>query len=217
MSVIVELEVAAESFELGRALAVPGRSDIELEDVVPLGGDVVPLFWLHDSDPADFATEVEQHEAVENLTVFEQTYDRTLYALQWNASSDRLLSAIIDLDGFLLSAAGRGRSWTFQVRFSDHGTLSEFSERCESKNITFDVLGLYNRTRPEAGPWYGLSEPQYETLNLAIDEGYYDIPRRISTQDLADKLGVSDQAVTERLRRAIRTLVDNTLRAPNSD
>ncbi|WP_249361517.1 helix-turn-helix domain-containing protein [Haloterrigena sp. H1] len=33
--------------------------------------------------------------------------------------------------------------------------------------------------------------------------GYYDIPRGCTTAELADELGISDQAVTERLRRAI--------------
>ncbi|GGL69439.1 helix-turn-helix domain-containing protein [Halocalculus aciditolerans] len=215
MSVIAELEVAADSFELGRALAVPGRSDIRLEDVVPLGEDVVPLFWLHDPDPSDFVAEVEKRGEVEHLTVFEEMHDRTLYALQWDATGDRLLAAVHDLEGFLLSATGEGDTWTLQIRFPDHDALSAFADRCEDAGIDFEVCGLYNPTRPEAGPWYGLSDPQYETLLLARDRGYYDIPRRISTQDLADELGVSDQAVTERLRRAIRTLVDNTLRAPD--
>lgn len=45
----------------------------------------------------------------------------------------------------------------------------------------------------------------------AVQGGYYSIPGRMSTQDLADALGISDQAVTERLRRAIETLTENAL------
>lgn len=41
--------------------------------------------------------------------------------------------------------------------------------------------------------------------------GYYDIPRGCTTKELADELGISDQAVTERLRRAIGSLVRHTL------
>ena len=43
------------------------------------------------------------------------------------------------------------------------------------------------------------------------------IPRQTSTQDLAEEFGVSDQAVTERLRRAIITLVENTLIATQDE
>jgi predicted DNA binding protein len=53
--------------------------------------------------------------------------------------------------------------------------------------------------------------PQREALVLAVERGYYDIPRRCSTAELAAVLGVSDQAVSERLRRGIATLVERTL------
>ena len=59
--------------------------------------------------------------------------------------------------------------------------------------------------------WYGVTQPQRETLMRAVQRGYYSIPRQMSTQDLAEDLDISDQAVTERLRRAIVTLTENTL------
>ncbi|GGM53679.1 putative DNA binding protein [Halarchaeum rubridurum] len=216
MSVIVEFDVDADSFELGRALAVPGRSDVELEDVVPLGSDVVPLFWLYETDATEFVETVEENDAVETVVAFDETEDRTLYALQWDATRDRFLGAIAEFGGFLLSATGSGETWTLRVRFPDHDALSAFNDRCAEADVTLDVTGLYNRTHPSAGRHYGLTETQYETLLLARRRGYYDIPRGVTTQALADELGVSDQAVTERLRRAVRTLTDNALR-PSAD
>lgn len=70
---------------------------------------------------------------------------------------------------------------------------------------------IYNPTNPDSGPWYGLTPVQRATLVRAVREGYYSIPRELSTQELADSFDVSDQAVTERLRRAIASLVENTL------
>jgi predicted DNA binding protein len=49
--------------------------------------------------------------------------------------------------------------------------------------------------------------PQRETLVRAVQGGYYSIPRRLSTQDLAGEFEVSDQAITEGLCRGIVTLV----------
>jgi hypothetical protein len=37
------------------------------------------------------------------------------------------------------------------------------------------------------------------------------VPRRASLSDIADELGVSTQAVSERLRRGVTTLVTNAL------
>lgn len=74
-----------------------------------------------------------------------------------------------------------------------------------------DIERIFNPTKPDAGPWYGLTATQRETLTYAAEEGYYSLPRQISTKELADRFDVSDQAITERLRRGIATLVMNTL------
>jgi len=56
-----------------------------------------------------------------------------------------------------------------------------------------------------------------ESVDAGRRGGYYSIPRQTSTQELADEFGISDQAVTERLRRAIETLTENTLIAMEED
>jgi len=43
---------------------------------------------------------------------------------------------------------------------------------------------------------------QQEALSLAFDRGYFEIPRRVTLVELGDEVGVSDQALSERLRRA---------------
>jgi predicted DNA binding protein len=211
MSVIVELDVRATDFELGRTLAVPGRARITLEDLIPLAGQMVPLFWLYETDAEVFVDAVRDHEGVKGLTEFDATGDRILYAMAWDSATDELLSAITENNGYLLKGAGSGTQWSFQIRFPDHETLSSFDETCRERGIEFEVERVYNPTPPEAAEWFGLSTAQRETLVLALREGYFDIPRQISTKELGEELGVSDQAVIERLRRAVRTLADNTI------
>lgn len=211
MSVIVEFDVRAMDFELGRILAVPGRGRIKLQEMVPLGDQVIPLIWLYETDSDEFVDTVQGHEAVDRVVEFDETGDRVLYALHWNMSQDELLSAIADNDGYLLKGSGTGGTWSLQVRFPDHGAVAGFDDRCRENEVAPTVTALYNPTPPDAGEWYGLSTAQRETLLLALREGYYDIPRQISTKELGEALDVSDQAVTERLRRAIRTLSENTL------
>jgi predicted DNA binding protein len=48
--------------------------------------------------------------------------------------------------------------------------------------------------------------------------GYYEVPRRVELEDLAEVLGVSRQAVSERLRRATGALARATVfRGDESD
>lgn len=72
---------------------------------------------------------------------------------------------------------------------------------------TVPLFWVDNPTKPGAGQWDGLTDPQFEALTLAVEMGYYDIPRGYTTKELAEKLGISDQAVTERLRWAKHTLI----------
>lgn len=57
----------------------------------------------------------------------------------------------------------------------------------------------------------GLTDIQHDTLVTAIRAGYYDVPRSLLMGELTDELGVSQQALSNRLRRRHRTLVENAL------
>ena len=52
-----------------------------------------------------------------------------------------------------------------------------------------------------------LSDEQLQTLETAYEMGYFDVPRRTSATDVADRIGVSQSSFSERLRRAERNLV----------
>jgi hypothetical protein len=137
--------------------------------------------------------------------------DRVLYALDWAVARDILFQGFIETDAHLLSARGTDEAWEFELRFPDHAALSAFRDYCTNAHVRLEVRRVYNPTRPGSGPWYGLTDTQRDTLVRAVRGGYYAIPRETSTMDLADEFDVSDQAVTERLRRAIVALVENTI------
>ena len=211
MSVIAHLRIPADSFELGRILQLKKEASIRLENLVPLGERAVPFFVVENEVGEDFQERVSEHPSVERITLVNEHDDRTLYGLDWNVARDAFFKGILEAGANLLEGHGTADTWEFEIRFPDHARLSEFQEYCSNAQISLDVGRIYNPTRPEAGMWYGLTEPQREALMRAVEGGYYSIPRQMSTKDLAEELGISDQAVTERLRRAIVTLVENTL------
>ena len=217
MSVIAHLRIPADSFELGRILDLHEDSSIELEDMVPLGETAVPFFTVHETGNDALEAAVRDHPSVDELRTVSQHEDETLYALDWEVSRDLFFQGIFEADAHLLSARGTADTWEFELRFSDHERLSEFQEYCVDAHISLEVGRIYNPTRPGNGPWYGLTPLQRKTLVQAVQGGYYSIPRRTSTQDLATEFDISDQAVTERLRRAIVTLVENTIIAAMED
>ncbi len=216
MSVITEVRIQSDDFELGQILSLENASAIELETLVPSGDVTVPLFWVYEPVENGFLDTVERYPTVNSVAEVDVFDDRTLIRLDWDASQDHLFQCILENDGQILGATGSLEGWNFEIRFSDREALSQYQDCCEAAHISLDLIRIYNPTNPEAGPWYGLSERQREALTLAVRMGYYDIPRGCTTAELADELGISDQAVTERLRRAISTFGRYAFLTPDS-
>jgi predicted DNA binding protein len=211
MSVIAEITVAANEFELGRILELEGGEYLELETMVPLGQKAVPFFRVHDQVRETFEELVENHPSVDRVREVDTHADERLFTLDWDTSSDHFFNAVTTTGAQLLTAHGSVTEWQIELRFPSHDALSQFHDLCENARIDFEVERVYNPTKPTIGPWYGLTEQQRETLMRAVEGGYYSIPRQLSTQDLAEEFDISDQAITERLRRAIVMLTENTL------
>ncbi len=211
---IADLTVPAAEFELGRILELEGAERLELEKMVPLGEKPVPFFLVHEHIRDTFEELVRNHPSVDRVQEIDRHDEERLYSLQWDTSSDHFFNAMKTAGAQLIGAKGSATTWQFELRFPSHEALSQFHELCEDARIEFDLERVYNPTKPSLGPWYGLTEHQRETLTRAVQGGYYSIPRRLSTRDLAEEFDISDQAVTERLRRAIITLTENTLLVP---
>lgn len=56
-----------------------------------------------------------------------------------------------------------------------------------------------------------LTQHQYEALQAAYEHGYFEIPRAITLEDLADTLDITHQSFSERLRRAQHAFLNQTV------
>lgn len=56
-----------------------------------------------------------------------------------------------------------------------------------------------------------LKPKQEQLLLAALELGYYEVPKKVGTRELADLFGVSPRAVSEVLRRAHKRLVESAL------
>lgn len=212
MSVLVELEIDADNFELGRVFStLHSAATIELESLVPLPGSATPVVWITDDEHNALAEYIGAHPTVDAVERIESLSERSLYALEWAIDYDHLFRQLREENIHILAAGGSPERWQFTLRFRTHNSLSEFHDYCDNSRIAIDVLRVYNIPEHRADDDFGLTSPQREALMLAVREGYYDLPRESNMADLGDQLDISDQAVTERLRRGIATLVRNTL------
>lgn len=57
-----------------------------------------------------------------------------------------------------------------------------------------------------------ITPKQWEALALAFEKGYYDRPRTVDLEALAEELAISKSAVSQRLRAAEATLIESIVR-----
>ena len=70
------------------------------------------------------------------------------------------------------------------------------------KNVSFQPVAF-----SEYNVLSCLTERQREVMTAAKKSGYYDVPRKISTEELAEKLGISTSTTVEHLRKAENRII----------
>jgi predicted DNA binding protein len=138
--------------------------------------------------------------------------DQRLYQVELTEEGEEHMTyhSWADLDAVFVSSERVGNGWRTRIRFPDRECLKEYAEYCEEQGLTFDLRQLYDARGRESDS-LGLTDRQRETLQTATEMGYFEVPRRVELEDLAEVLGVSRQAVSERLRRATGALVRATI------
>jgi predicted DNA binding protein len=212
MSIVAEFTIEAEQFLLGRVLRTGGEMDIEIERVVPASKQVMPYVWVSGGDRSAFEEAVRATDEVRELLHLDTIGGRSLYRIGWDETVESLIYGMVETNATILEAHGRD-NWLFRIRFNDHESLSAFSEYCQIHDIRLNVRRVHNLTADELNrDPFDLTDEQREALELALERGYFEVPRRATLSDLAGDLDVSQQAVSERLRRGtqkvIRGLVD---------
>jgi hypothetical protein len=89
--------------------------------------------------------------------------------------------------------------------------VGEFLEKITALGIRYRVVLLTDANFSLDSPLNKLTEKQREVLIAAYKLGYYDIPRRINSEELAKKLDIVGSTLGEHLRKAERRLLIHIL------
>jgi len=216
VSVIVEFSIRGEDFILGRALQETSGLSVELEKMIPTGDASIPYFWVIGQEKVDFERVLEREIELSEFEVIDELADRWLYRATWDPSVDTFVQTLVEYDVVLQQADGDAESWLFQLRFPDSQQLSEFHTDCREQDIDLTVESLYNPIEPASVEMRDLTESQRSLIERVHDAGYFEVPREVTLVEVAEELDISDQAVNERLRRGLSTLIEATVK-PDGD
>lgn len=205
---VAELSVDADTFPLGSVVQTLPDAHVILERVVPTNAGIVPYFWVQGATRTSIQSAFEEHSAVESITVIDSVSDdEHLVRATWVGSSHGIVWALAEHDITLLSGTGDTTGWTFQIRSDLRDALSAFMETCRNEAIAVQLAGIHPLESGAFDDSTNLTDRQREALELAYERGYFETPRRVSLEELADELDISRQAFSARLRRALQHVV----------
>lgn len=203
MTTISEFCFPAAETVLGEAFERLPSVSCELEQVAIADK---PGIWFQGADRHEIEDALEADSTATDFNWVTNRDDEHLYKLEFVEEFDERIAIIMNEGGTVLSASASNGSWFIRLRFPDRNAVRRVYERFDNRGITINIT-VIRRLNEETMGSIGLTPEQHETLVAAIEHGYFDIPRQISMEELATELDISHQAMSERLRRAYKTLV----------
>lgn len=212
MGTIATATVPAEQFALAETFRrLPDVEFRVVRLVAHSAGHVMPFLWVECDDIDRVYRAVEDDETVDEVDVLGEFDGQGLLRVRWETRV-RVVAAIIGKqNATILDATGQDGTWVLQVFFPSHDGVSSTETFCVDYGIDISIDRVDRLSKTSEYGHLGLTERQYETLVSAYRRGYYDVPRAVNQEELADHFDVSHQAISERLRRAHQTVIRNDL------
>lgn len=199
--------IAAEAVALDDLFARDPGASVELEPSVATPDDLALLVVRPDAlDRTAVGDALRADPAIDRVDHVGGCADEWEYGIRWGDRVRRLVGRIVAEDAVVSSATGRDGRWYLRVTARERATLLAVHEHLERTDPSAECLSV--ATLDEAGTARCvLTEKQRRTVMTAFEAGYYDVPREATTEDVADELDISHQALSERFRRAHAELV----------
>lgn len=212
MTVIGDFSFPGEHFVLNRTIDIP-ELDIEIERMVAhVDEGLTPYFRISSDDMEEVDRKLREDPTVENVKQLESFDDERFYRAHWEKGSHGLMTVLQRTNGAITSATYHEGDWEVRLLFKDRDNLTDFFEQCRDElDFSISLIRVFDRSNPATYGEYGLTEEQRDALLIALEAGYFDVPKRSDVEEIAGELDVSPQAVSQRLRRGYRNLIMNTI------
>jgi predicted DNA binding protein len=149
--------------------------------------------------------EIQNHSSVFEFTLLEQEENRIKFNVK--TKDPYLLYALIKC-GVLVNFPVRVRDgFAYWRLISSRERIDQLLTIFEKKNIDFELLRIGKSPVSLEEEKNKLTFEESNILNKAITSGFFEIPRKISLEELANKLGKSKSALSVMLRKIIRKKV----------
>lgn len=210
MLVVVEFGVPADQFLLRDTLPAFPEVIVEGEWLVPTDNGVCPYLWVTGAPLEEFERRGRADPTVDELELQARLDGGGLFSVDWAPLEGTFARRVIETAGVVLEFEGSAERWNVKMRFEDRSETSELSAASDVHDVPLRVERIHDVTAPKIGQ-YNVTHKQREMLVLALERGYFEMPRQVTMAELADELDISTGAASERFRRGLTNLVSNSL------
>lgn len=180
-------------------------------------GDQAMLFWVDSEVASQFDGALDADPTVRVDRSIEVGDQRLYQVTLANKGAETDLYPVLDeLEGTLLSAERSSDGWHCRLGMPHEEAMDRFFDVVERFDIPFEINRRWELQEIDEAADFGLTEVQLEALLTALESGHFDVPRETSQIEISDTLGISDVAVSQRLRRGMKTLLENTVKNRSS-
>ncbi|WP_101296069.1 helix-turn-helix domain-containing protein [Halegenticoccus soli] len=169
--------------------------------------DAKLLVWAagDETDFEQFEADAKEDPTVAGLTLLTTQNSQRLYRVNFrqNELKELFSTLFYDHDTLLVRGTITQNGWEFKFRALDRSALSTIHDTLQEQNASFHIHTIRSNPKDQEQPFLGdLSEDQFQALKVAVERGYFEVPRKVTQAELADEFEISSQAFSERLRRA---------------
>jgi len=216
MGFIAELHVSPPDSLLAATVRSNPDTTVRWEHTVPADGAPRLYVSAFGDDFDRFEAALGDDPTVADVRRVATFANRCVYVVRPEGDRTLIPSVCAELGLFVFSAVAVEDGWAFKLQVPDREALVDFREHCLTRDVGFRVDRLQQPDYSEEVSTVGLTARERELLLTAFYAGYFDVPRRTSQSDLADRLDVSTSAVSQGLRRAVEKLIATTIDADSS-
>ncbi|UCC20536.1 MAG: helix-turn-helix domain-containing protein [Promethearchaeota archaeon] len=149
--------------------------------------------------------QISSHPSVFELTIIEQEENNVKFNIK--TKDPYLLYAIIKC-GVLVDFPVRVEDgFAYWRLISSRERIDQLLSLFEQKKIKFELLRIGRSPYSIEDEKYKLTLDELNVLERAISSGFFEIPRKISLEELANELGKSKSALSVMLRKIIKKKV----------
>jgi len=207
MSPCTTVSLGVDQFRLAGMLRASPSVRVEIERVVPLDSRVMPYLWITGLDTDEAISRLEADPDVGTATISAEGEAGMLAGVEWD-DDHPLLDALSGTGATCLKGVGTADGWRLSLRFPTRDQLAACYRECGEAGVGLSVEHIHATSwSAEGGHEVVLTDVQRETLAAALEGGYFAVPRATTLQDLADEFGVSDTAISQRIRRGVERLL----------